>query len=241
MNDNKVEIERQKANIPGLIILTIITLTITIIGIVFFINTTNSDLGMRVLFLCTFTNIIPLGGWKYIMDNKTETKYLLLNRIEDHCYEFIDEDSKIYYIPFKNIKNELEIQKIYKVTKKLEEYIIEPVDDNTLTQEEIINLSNQSKTKEEVNFDDQIKDIEQAKESVSIFKIFMTIAYIIGGIIIIEEPVLDPAYYTNRFYAGDVKQLTFKTSKDYYELGEKMNAASFVNCKMINTGLINKY
>ena len=33
----------------------------------------------------------------------------------------------------------------------------------------------------------------------------------------------------------------FKTSKDYYELGEKMNAASFVNCKMINTGLINKY
>ena len=37
---------------------------------------------------------------------------------------------------------------------------------------------------------------------------------LIGGIIIIEEPVLDPAYYTNRFYVGDVKQLTFKISKD---------------------------
>ena len=47
-----------------------------------------------------------------------------------------------------------------------------------------MNLNNQIKTTEEMEFENKIKDIQQAKESVSIFKIFMTIAYIIGGIII---------------------------------------------------------
>ena len=182
--ENKVKIERQKVNIPGLIILTLITLIATTIGIIFFINSNNNDLATKILFFCTFFNIIPIAGWKYIIDNKTKVKYLLLNRIEDHCYEFIDEDGSIQYIPFKENKNELEIQKIYKITINLKEYIIEPIDDNTLTQEEIMNLNNQIKTTEEMEFENKIKDIQQAKESVSIFKIFMTIAYIIGGIII---------------------------------------------------------
>ena len=184
MKNNKLVIEKQLVNKKGLIIFTILTIIFVMIAIIVFIN--NIKTGSKLIIMSIFPVMIVIHGWKTLKSYNSEnikTKYVILNSIENDFYEFIDENGDIRHIACDSSVT-FQIENIYKITEVYDKTIIEEINDNEMTEYLRNKLNNQLKTKEEIIINNEIKEKIETEKKVSIYNIFMTIAYMIIGITI---------------------------------------------------------